>query len=90
MVLYGQASGKVPPMDPLRLAKGSLFLTRPGIADYTRTRDEMLWRAEEVLAAVASGTLEVHVHERYPLAEASRAHEDLQSRRTTGKLLLTP
>lgn len=90
MVLYGQASGVVPPMDPRRLANGSLFLTRPGIADYTATREEMLWRAEDVLAAVASGTLDVHVHERYPLAEARRAHEDLQSRRTTGKLLLVP
>lgn len=90
MVLYGQASGVVPPMDPRRLATGSLYLTRPGIADYTQTREELLWRAEEVLGAVASGTLNVHVHDRYPLAEASRAHEDLQSRKTTGKLLLVP
>lgn len=90
MVLYGQASGKVPPMDPLRLAKGSLFLTRPGIADYTATREELLWRAEDVLTAVGAGTLNVHVHDRYPLAEASRAHADLQSRKTTGKLLLVP
>lgn len=90
MVLFGQASGKVPPVDPLRLSKGSLFLTRPGIADYTATRAEMQWRADDVLAAVASGTLEVHVHERYPLAEASRAHAALESRKTTGKLLLVP
>ena len=90
MLLYGQASGVVPPMDPRRLARGSLFLTRPGIADYTATREELLWRAEEVLAAVGAGTLEVHVHERYALAEACRAHEDLQSRQTTGKLLLVP
>ncbi|HEX2057015.1 MAG TPA: quinone oxidoreductase [Actinomycetota bacterium] len=90
MVLYGQASGVVPPFDPRRLAKGSLFLTRPGIADYTQTRAEMLWRAEDVLGAVAGGGLEVHVHGRYPLSEARRAHEDLQSRKTTGKLLLVP
>ncbi len=90
MVLYGQASGVVPPLDPRRLAQGSLFLTRPGIADYTATRAELLWRAEEVLGAVAAGTLEVHVHGRYPLAEARRAHEDLESRRTMGKLLLVP
>lgn len=90
MVLYGQASGVVPPMDPRRLAQGSLFLTRPGIADYTARREEMLWRAEDVLEAVASGTLDVHVHDRYPLADAARAHEDLQSRKTSGKLLLTP
>lgn len=90
MVLYGQASGVVPPMDPRRLARGSLFLTRPGIADYTATREELLWRAEDVLGAVAGGTLDVHVHGRYPLAEARRAHEDLESRKTTGKLLLVP
>ncbi len=90
MVLYGQASGVVPPMDPLRLARGSLFLTRPGIADYTATREEMSWRAEDVLGAVASGTLDVHVHGRYPLADAARAHADLESRKTTGKLLLVP
>ncbi len=90
MVLYGQASGVVPPMDPRRLARGSLFLTRPGLADYTATREEMLWRAEDVLGAVAAGTLQVHVHGRYPLAEARRAHEDLESRKTTGKLLLVP
>ncbi|MDQ3952203.1 MAG: quinone oxidoreductase [Actinomycetota bacterium] len=90
MVLYGQASGVVPPFDPRRLARGSLFLTRPGIADYTQTREEMLWRAGEVLGAVASGKLRVHVHAKYPLSEALRAHEDLQSRKTTGKLLLVP
>ena len=90
MVLYGQASGVVPPMDPLRLARGSLFLTRPGIADYTATREELSWRAEDVLGAVASGTLDVHVHDRYPLADAARAHADLESRKTTGKLLLVP
>jgi NADPH2:quinone reductase len=90
MVLYGQASGVVPPFDPRRLARGSLFLTRPGIADYTATREELLWRAGDVLGAVAAGTLEVHVHARYPLTEARRAHEDLESRRTTGKLLLIP
>lgn len=90
LVLYGQASGKVPPFDPLRLSKGSLFLTRPGIADYTATREELLWRTEEVFGALASGTLNVHVHERYPLAEAGRAHADVQSRKTTGKLLLVP
>ena len=90
MVLYGQAGGVVPPFDPRRLAKGSLFLTRPGIADYTQTRDEMLWRAEEVLGAAASGEVKVHVHGKYSLADARRAHEDLQSRKTTGKLLLVP
>lgn len=90
MVLYGQASGVVPPFDPRRLAQGSLFLTRPGIADYTATRAELLWRAGDVLDAVAAGTLRVHVHDRYPLTEARRAHEDLESRKTTGKLLLIP
>lgn len=90
MVLFGQASGKVPPMDPLRLSKGSLFLTRPGIADYTASREELLWRTGDVFAAMGAGTLDVHVHERYALADASRAHEALESRKTTGKLLLIP
>jgi NADPH2:quinone reductase len=90
MVLYGQASGLVPPFDPRRLAARSLFLTRPVLGHYTATREELLWRAEEVFGAVAAGGLHVHVHERYPLADARRAHENLQSRMTTGKLLLIP
>ncbi|WP_285707613.1 quinone oxidoreductase [Microtetraspora sp. NBRC 16547] len=91
MALYGAASGPVPPFDPQRLnVGGSLFLTRPTLAHYIATREELLGRAGELLGWVASGALKVHISERYPLAEARRAHDDLEARRTTGKLLLIP
>jgi NADPH2:quinone reductase len=91
MVLFGGASGAVPPFDPQRLnAAGSLFLTRPSLAHYVQDREELLWRAGEVLDAVASGRLQVRVGGRYPLAEARRAHEDLEGGGTTGKLLVVP
>jgi NADPH:quinone reductase len=91
MVLYGYASGKPPLFDLNRLQTlGSLFITRPTMDHYLRTREELLERAGAVLGAVADGSLRVRVHERYPLAEAARAHEDLEARRTTGKLLLIP
>jgi NADPH2:quinone reductase len=90
MVLFGQASGPPPTMDPRRLMAGSLFLTRPFLKDYTATREEMLWRAREVLQMVEQERLEVHVHERYPLADAPEAHRAIQERRTTGKSLLIP
>ncbi len=91
LVLYGAASGPVPPVDPQRLnAAGSLFLTRPKLFDYIHTREELLARSGAVYAAVADGTLDVRIGHRYPLAEARAAHEDLQARRTTGKLLLVP
>ncbi|GHH66575.1 quinone oxidoreductase [Streptosporangium violaceochromogenes] len=91
MALYGQASGPVPPVDPQALARGgSLFLTRPTLGPYIATREELTWRAADVFGWVASGRLKVHVSARHPLADAARAHEDLQARRTTGKLLLLP
>ncbi|MEO3809808.1 quinone oxidoreductase [Sphaerisporangium sp. B11E5] len=91
LALYGAASGPVAAFDPQRLNQGgSLFLTRPTLAHYTATRDELLWRAGDVLGWVESGALKVHVSGRYPLADAARAHEDLEGRRTTGKLLLIP
>ncbi|MBB2910992.1 NADPH2:quinone reductase [Streptosporangium becharense] len=91
MALYGQASGPVPPVDPQVLAKhGSLFLTRPSLGAYIATRDELVWRASDIFGWVASGRLRVHISHRYPLAEAARAHEDLEARRTTGKVLLIP
>jgi NADPH:quinone reductase len=91
LVLFGAASGAVPPVDPQTLnSKGSLFLTRPSLAHYVATREELLQRAEDVLGLVGSGELDVRIGGRYPLAEAARAHEDLASRRTTGKLLLLP
>ena len=91
MVLFGQASGPVDPVDIRRLQRGgSLFLTRPGLVDYTSTREELLWRGREIMKLVASGDLEVSIHERYPMTEAPAAHRALQSRQTTGKLLLIP
>ncbi|MDA0647610.1 MULTISPECIES: quinone oxidoreductase family protein [Nonomuraea] len=91
MVLYGAASGPVPPVDPQRLNRaGSLFLTRPTLADYTAERDELLWRAADLFEWIGSGRVRVNVSHRYPLADVAKAQEDLASRRTTGKLLLIP
>ena len=90
MVLYGEASGRPDPVPPERLRARSVFLTRPGLPSYTVTREELLERARDVLGWVADGSLDVRVGARYPLAEARRAHEDLEARRTTGKLLLVP
>jgi NADPH2:quinone reductase len=91
MVLFGAASGRVPPFDPMRLEDGgSLFLTRPSIRHYTATREELLERAREVFGWIAEGKLKVRIGGRYPLADARRAHEDLEARRTTGKLVLVP
>jgi NADPH:quinone reductase len=91
MALYGGSSGQVPPFDPQRLnSGGSLFLTRPTLADYTADRAELLWRAGDVLGAVASGQLNVRIGLEYSLAHAPQAHEDLAARRTTGKLILIP
>lgn len=91
LVLFGAASGPVPPVDPQRLnAAGSIFLVRPKLFDFIATRDELTARAAAVYAAVAGGTLDVRIGHRYPLAEARTAHEDLQARRTTGKVLLLP
>jgi NADPH2:quinone reductase len=90
MVLFGGSNGQVPPFDPQRLNQlGSLFLTRPKVAEYIATRDELTWRAGDILAAISSGDLELRIGGRYPLDEAARAHEDLESRRTTGKLVIT-
>ncbi len=89
MVLYGGASGPVPPLDPQRLnTGGSLYLTRPTLADYIATREELIARAGDLFGWIAQGKLDVRIGGRYPLAEAARAHEDLAARRTTGKLIL--
>ncbi|MHA7181643.1 quinone oxidoreductase family protein [Arthrobacter sp. MDB2-24] len=91
LVLYGAASGPVPPVDPQRLnSGGSLFLTRPTLAHYLLSPEERRWRSEELFGAVVAGQLDVRIGARYPLADAARAHEDLQARRTTGKVLLIP
>jgi len=91
LVLFGQSSGPVPPVDPQILNdKGSLFLTRPTLGHYTATRDELLWRAGEVLAWVRSGQLPLHIDHIFPLADAAAAHQRLESRQSAGKILLTP
>jgi NADPH2:quinone reductase len=91
LVLFGAASGAVPPVDPQRLnAGGSLSLTRPTLAHFLANPQERLWRSSEVFGAVADGNLKVRIGATYPLAEAQRAHEDLEGRRTTGKVLLVP
>jgi NADPH:quinone reductase len=91
MVLYGGASGQVPPFDLQRLnTGGSLFITRPTLGNYTADRGELLWRAGELFEWLANGDLDVRIGGEYPLADARRAHEDLAARRTTGKLLLIP
>lgn len=90
MVLYGSASGPAPPLDPARLAAGSLFLTRPILGHYTATREELLERAGAVFGWIREGKLDVRIGQRYPLERAGEAHADLEARRTTGKLLLLP
>lgn len=91
LVLFGQSSGPVEPVDPQRLnAGGSLFLTRPTIAHYLQTRAELTWRAGELLELVAQGRLDVRIGETHPLEEAPTAHARLEARATTGKVLLLP
>jgi NADPH2:quinone reductase len=91
LVLFGGSSGAVPPFDLLKLSqKGSLFITRPTLAHYTATREELEWRARDVLGAIARGELKLRIHKAYPLADAAQAHRDLEGRKTTGKLILKP
>ena len=91
LVLYGAASGPVPPFDLQRLnPAGSLFVTRPTLAHYVATREELLWRAGDLFRWIGEGRLSVRVGGRYPLHQAAQAHQDLAGRRTTGKLLLLP
>lgn len=91
MALFGQSSGPVEPFDPgLLAAKGSLFLTRPSLAQYAATREELLWRAGDVLGWIASGSLKIRIDKVYQLAQAPQAHRDLEGRKTSGKLLLLP
>ncbi len=91
LVLFGGASGAVPPFDLIKLSqKGSLFITRPTLAHYTATREELDRRAGDVLGAIVSGELKLRIHKTYPLEEAQQAHRDLEGRKTTGKLLLIP
>jgi NADPH:quinone reductase len=91
LVLFGQSSGKVPPVDLQTLNQhGSLYATRPSLGAYTATTDELTWRAGALFDLVAGGELDVAVHDRYPLDEVARAHTDLASGTTSGKLLLVP
>jgi NADPH2:quinone reductase len=91
LALFGGSSGPVPPFDLIQLSgKGSLFVTRPTLWHYVATRAELEWRADEVLGWAASGALKLRTEHIYPLAEAAQAHADLESRSTTGKILLEP
>jgi NADPH2:quinone reductase len=91
MALFGQSSGPVQPIDPGILnPKGSLFLTRPSLAHYVQTREELLWRAGDVLGWIDSGKLKLKIDKTYALGDAAQAHRDLEARRTSGKLLLIP
>jgi NADPH2:quinone reductase len=91
LVLFGGASGAVPPFDPIRLSqKGSLFLTRPSLMHYVSSRDELEQRATDVLNMVISGKLKLRIGHTYKLDEAQQAHRDLEERKTTGKVLLIP
>jgi NADPH2:quinone reductase len=91
MVLFGQSSGRVPPIDPLTLnAKGSLYLTRPTLGAYIATREEFLGRAADIFAWMAEGRLRVRVDRTFPLREAAEAHRYLASRQALGKVLLLP
>lgn len=91
MVLYGQSSGPVEPVDPQLLAStGSLFLTRPTLAHYVADRAELGWRAGELFEEVATGRLDVRIDQTWPLADAAEAHRYLEAGRTTGKILLEP
>ena len=84
LALFGQSSGPVPPFNPSILnAKGSLFLTRPSLGHYLLTREELLWRAGDVLGWTLSGKLKPRIDRTYPLAEAAAAHRDLEARRTS-------
>ena len=90
LALYGQSSGPVPPFDPARLAKMGAFLTRPSLGHYTATREELLWRAGDVLSWVREGKVKIRIDRVLPLRDAAEAHRLLESRKTMGKILLVP
>ena len=88
LVIYGYASGPVPPIDLGKLTNNSIFLTRPTLKHFISNREELLWRANEVFRAHSNGHMNVRIGGRYALKSASQAHQDLEARRTTGKLIL--
>jgi len=91
MVLFGGSSGAVPPFDPMQLAsKGALYVTRPTLVHYTATTEELRARASDVFKMIAEGKLKLRIEHIYPVADAAKAHRDLEGRKTTGKLLLIP
>ena len=91
MVLFGGSSGAVPPFDLIALSqKGSLYVTRPTLVNYIATREELVARSSAVFGMIAAGKLKLRIEHHYPLAEAQKAHRDLEGRKTTGKLLLIP
>ena len=91
LALYGQASGRVPPFDPQILnRKGSLYLTRPTVAHYIETRDELEQRATDLFGWLSRGLLNVHIGAEFPLSRVADAHRALEGRKTTGKVLLLP
>ncbi len=91
LVTFGNSSGAVPAFDPLLLAqKGSLFITRPTLADYTAQRADLEALGQSLLAVVASGAVKINVGQRYALQDAASAHRDLEARRTSGSTVLLP
>ena len=90
LALFGQSSGPVPQFDPARLAKNGTYLTRPSLAHYTAEREELLWRANDVLSWIREGKLKLRIDRELPLRDAAEAHRLLESRKTKGKLLLIP
>jgi NADPH2:quinone reductase len=91
MVLFGASSGPVPPFDLQVLnQKGGLYVTRPALAQYTATREELLWRAQSLFTWIGQNNLDVRIGGTYKLSEADQAHRDLEGRKTTGKLILIP
>jgi NADPH2:quinone reductase len=89
LALFGFSSGSVPPFDPAILGvKGSLFLTRPGLNQYIATRDELMTRARDLFTWLADGSVKIRINHTFPLADAVKAHQELEARRTTGKVLL--
>jgi NADPH:quinone reductase len=90
LVLFGQSSGPVPPVDPARLAKRGAYLTRPSLGHYTLTREELRWRAGDLFAWLESGEVKLRIDREVPLRDAAEAHRVLESRVTRGKVLLVP
>ena len=91
LVLFGAASGAVPPFDLVKLSqKGSLYVTRPTLVNYIATHEELQQRASRVLNMISSVTLKLRIEHIYPLRDAQQAHRDLEARKTTGKLLIIP